>query len=38
METAVSSENSASIFKVNSVILGIEAATKLFQNGVIIRH
>jgi hypothetical protein len=38
METASSSKNSASIFKVNAVLLGIEAASKLFRNGVIIRH
>jgi hypothetical protein len=38
METARSSENSASIFKVNAVLLGTEATNKLFQKGVIIRH
>jgi len=38
MERASSYKNSASIVKENTVLLGIEAASKLFQNGVIIRH
>jgi hypothetical protein len=38
MERASSSENSANIFKGNAVLLEIKAASKLFQNGVIVRH